>query len=219
MTRILIFTRTTDYRHESIEHGAEVLTAIATAEGWVAEQTEDPGAFTTRRLAAFDAVVWLSTSGDVLHDEGRRDFAAWLAAGGGYAGVHCATFCEQGWPEYERISGGFFAGHPEIQPATVRVADAGHPSTAHLPPAWRHVDEWYEFRAPVAVGKTVLLTVDESTYTGGTMGPDHPIAWHGPYGSGRTWYSALGHLPEAYDDPLIREHLRGGLLSVVASRT
>ena len=39
-------------------------------------------AFTAERLAAFDVVVWLSTSGDVLDDAGRRDFAAWLAAGG-----------------------------------------------------------------------------------------------------------------------------------------
>jgi type 1 glutamine amidotransferase len=217
VTAILIFTRTTDYRHESIPHGTQVLTDIAVAEGWTAEHTEDPRTFTAERLAAFDVVVWLSTSGDVLDDAGRRDFAAWLAAGGAYAGIHCAMFTEPSWPEYERICGAYFAGHPEIQPATVCVADADHPSTAHLPSSWTHVDEWYECRTP-PVGRTILLTVDESTYVGGTMGPDHPIAWYGPYGAGATWYTALGHDPEAFDDPLIREHLRGGLLSLVGPR-
>lgn len=81
---------------------------------------------------------------------------------------------------------------------------------------WQHTDEWYNFRRRPGPDRTVLLTVDEDSYAGGTMGEDHPIAWYGPYGRGRTWYTSLGHSVEAYDDPLLLAHLRGGLRSVLA---
>lgn len=217
MSRILIFSRTTDYRHESIEHGAEVVTRLMADDGHTADHTEDPSVFTDEGLAPYALTVWLSTSGDVLDDDQRAAFARWLAAGGAYAGIHCASFTEQSWPEYTRICGAFFTGHPDIQPATVRVADAEHPSTAHLPATFEHTDEWYEFREPPGPEHRVLLTVDESTYSGGGMGEPHPIAWAGAYGAGRTWYTAVFHEPSAFDEPLLREHLRGGLRSVLST--
>lgn len=215
MSRVLIFTRTTGYRHESIEHGAEVIAALAGEDGHACDRTEDPAAFSDEGLRPYALTVWLSTTGDVLDDVQRASFARWLAGGGAYAGVHGATVAEPGWPEYERIAGAVFSGHPDIQTATVHVAHADHPSTRGLPASWQHTDEWYDFHRRPGADRTVLLTVDEGTYTGGTMGAGHPIAWYGPYHRGRTWYTALGHCVDAYDDPILREHLRGGLRSLL----
>lgn len=211
--RVLLYTRTTDYRHDSIPHAAGVVTDLLAEDGHETVHTEEPGAHTREALAGYDLVVWLSTSGDVLSDDEREAFAEWLAGGGAWAGVHSATFSEPGWAEFERIAGARFTDHPELQPGLVRVADAGHPSTADLPPAWTHADEWYNFARPPA-DRTVLLTVDEASYAGGTMGDPHPIAWYGGYGRGRTWYTSLGHAAEAYDTPELRAHLRGGLRSL-----
>lgn len=214
MSRVLLYTRTTDYRHDSIPHAARVVTALLAADGHETVHTEAPGAHRRDDLAGYAVVVWLSTSGDVLDDDERRDLAAWLADGGAWAGIHSATFAEPGWPELERIAGARFTDHPELQPGLVRVADPDHPSTAGLPSAWTHADEWYNFARP-PVG-SVLLTVDESSYAGGTMGDPHPVAWHGTYGRGRTWYTSLGHEAEAYDTPELRAHLLGGLRSLLA---
>ena len=214
MSRVLVFSRTTDYRHESIEHTVEVVRVLLEADGHEVTHTEDASAFTTAGLAPYALTVWVSVTGDVLDEQQRGVVARWLHAGGAWAGVHGATLAEPSWPEFERIAGAVFSGHPDLQPATVHVADPTHPSTAGLPVEWQHTDEWYEFRRP-PTDRTVLLTVDEATYTGGAMGPDHPIAWHGPYGRGRTWYTALGHEVEAFDGPLLREHLRGGLRSLL----
>lgn len=215
MTRALIFTRTTGYRHESIEHATDVVRGLLADEGVAADHTEDAAVISDDGLAPYTLLVWLSVTGDVLDDERRAAFSGWLSAGGAWAGVHGASVAEPSWPEFERLAGAVFTDHPEIQPATVLVADASHPSTEELPPAWEHVDEWYNFRHRPAIDRTVLLTVDEATYRGGTMGEDHPISWCGPYGRGRTWYTALGHAPEAYDDPLVVSHLRGGLRSLL----
>jgi type 1 glutamine amidotransferase len=57
----------------------------------------------------------------------------------------------------------------------------------------------------------VLATLDETTYSGGTMGFDHPIAWCHEYDGGRAWYTAGGHTESSYSEPLFVAHLLGGI--------
>jgi type 1 glutamine amidotransferase len=58
----------------------------------------------------------------------------------------------------------------------------------------------------------VLATVDESTYTGGTMGADHPLVWaHATTGGGRAIYTAMGHTIDSWGDPLFRQHVVGAI--------
>ncbi len=213
-TRVLVFTRTTGYRHESIPAGVDAVRALAAEDGLAADHTEDAGRFCPDDLAGYRTVVWLSASGDVLDADQRRAFGDWLAAGGTFAGVHGASTAERSWPDYETIVGARFTHHPEIQTAEIHVEDADHPSTASLPPLWRHTDEWYDFEDNPRGRVHVLLTVDENTYDGGRMGTDHPLAWTTTYGSGRGWYTALGHSSEHYTDPTFLAHLRGGLRSL-----
>jgi type 1 glutamine amidotransferase len=216
--RVLVFTRTNGYRHDSIEAGVRAVAALATDDGLVCDHTEDPQVFNEDALKRYAVVVWLSTMGEVLDDPQRAAFAAWVHGGGRFAGVHSASATEPGWPELERIVGAVFVAHPEIQRGVVRVEGPEHPSTEGLPPVWAHEDEWYDFASNPRGAVEVLLTVDEDSYRGGTMGPDHPVAWCHTYGSGRCWYTALGHRTEAYDDDLFLHHLRGGLRSLWASR-
>jgi len=202
--RLLVFTRTAGYRHDSIPAGVAALGDL-----FVIDATEDPDAL--RRLDGYAAVVFLNTSADVLDDAGRAALEAYVRGGGGFAGVHCAAATEYGWPTYGELVGAYFADHPEVQPATVRVEDADHPATAGLPGQWRHVDEWYNFRANPRGAVRVLLTVDESSYHGGTMGTDHPWAWCRQFGRGRAFYTAGGHPEQSYVDPTFRAHLAGGI--------
>ena len=204
--RVLVFTRTTGYRHESIAAGVAALADMVAVDA-----TEDPTVFTPGNLARYGVVVFLNTSGTVLAEEHRRALADYVQAGGGFAGVHCAAATEYDWPAYEDLVGARFDHHPDVQPATLHVADRDHPATAPLPHTWEHVDEWYNFRTNPRPHVHVLLTVDESTYQGGRMGADHPIAWCRSYGRGRSFYTALGHTIEAYADPAVRAHLAGGI--------
>ena len=212
---VVVFTRTTGYRHESIRDGVRALTELAAEQGLAVEHTEDPSVFTAERLSGARLVVWLSTSGDVLDAGQREALGAWLRGGGAFAGVHAASTAEPGWPEYERIIGARFDSHPEVQSATVVVEDADHPSTSCLPDGWAPVDEWYDFTTNPRGRVRVLARVDESTYSGGKMGTDHPLVWSGTHGAGRTWSTALGHEPRAYADPVFLAHLRGGLVSLL----
>ena len=80
-----------------------------------------------------------------------------------------------------------------------------------LPRRWERSDEWYDFRADPRGQVRVLATVAESTYTGGGMGADHPIAWCQEYEGGRSWYSAMGHTSESFQDPRFLAHLLAGI--------
>jgi len=206
--RVLVFTRTTGFRHASIPTGIATVRALGAEDGFAVTATEDPGAFRPAELAGYRAVVFLSTTGDVLDPAGRSALEAYVRGGGGFVGVHSASDTEYGWPFYAELVGARFAGHPPVQPVTVRFRPGA--LTAGLPATWRVTDEPYNFRGRPR-GVQVLATLDESTYSGGTMGAEHPIAWTAEVGRGRSFYTGLGHPDAIYADPVFRTLLAAGI--------
>jgi type 1 glutamine amidotransferase len=211
--RILVFTKTTGFRHDSIPAAIAAVRELGAANGLTVDATEDSDAFTSANLARYDAVVFLLTTGDVLDESQQGAFERFIGRGGGFAGVHSATDTEYGWAWYGGLVGAYFKNHPQVQRATVRVVDRRHPSSALLPRSWSRTDEWYNFAHNPRPSVHVLATLDESSYSPGpgAMGTDHPIAWWHAYRGGRAWYTAGGHTTEAYSDPLFRRHLLGGI--------
>lgn len=207
---VLVFSKTTGYRHESIETGVEAIRRLGSAHGFEVTATEDAAAFTAG-LSRHRVVVFLSTSGDLFDDDQRAALEAYIRAGGGFVGVHSASTSEVNWPFYGALVGAYFDWHPEVQQATVLVEDADHPATAHLPETWTRTDEWYNFHTSVRGHARVLLTLDEGSFTGGTMGDDHPFAWCHENLGGRAFYTAAGHTCESYAEDAFLAHLLGGI--------
>lgn len=232
--RVLVFSRTTGFRHASIEIGVETVRALGAENGFEVEATEDPTAFTDEGLAGFDAVVWLNTTGNVLDDGQRAAFERYVRGGGAWVGVHSAADTEYTSTFYEGLLGGArFLSHPIQQPGTLLKEPPDHPSTAHLGEQWElPFEEFYSFVQSPRPNVRVLLTIDEDSYeqdpnTGnlpdnptfpegvsGVMG-DHPMSWCLPIDDGRAWYTALGHEPAVYLLPDFRQHLLGGILTAV----
>ncbi|MFI1190350.1 ThuA domain-containing protein [Streptomyces californicus] len=209
--RVLVFSKTAGFRHDSIPAGIEALKEIGEDTGITVDSTESAAQFTTSNLARYDAVAFLSTTGDVLNAEQQKAFENYVANGGGYVGVHAAADTEYDWEFYGGLVGAHFDSHPQIQPATVRVEDHDHPATAHLDDEWQRTDEWYNYRTNPRDKAKVLATLDETTYTGGNMNGDHPISWCQTYQGGRSFYTGLGHTKESYAEPAFRSHVLGGL--------
>ncbi|WP_406006111.1 ThuA domain-containing protein [Streptomyces sp. NBC_00637] len=205
--RLLVYTRTTDYRHDSIP---DAVAAVRGLGEFAVDHTEDPAALEAP-LDGYAAVVFLSTSGNVLTRAGRERLAGFVEAGGGFVGVHAAACTEYDWPYYGELLGARFARHPEFQPGKAVIEDHDHPATRSLPTVWNFTDEWYDFRANPRGRVRVLAVADESSYTGGGMGADHPLVWCREQGRGRVFYTALGHSSQAYADPHFRTHLGGGI--------
>jgi type 1 glutamine amidotransferase len=208
---VLVFSRTTGFRHDSIAVGTQAVRDLGAANNFTVTATEDPTRFTTANLAQYEAVIFLNTTGDVLDAAQQSAFEAYVNGGGGFVGIHSAADTEYGWPFYGNLVGAYFASHPAIQQANVHVTDRAHAATAHLPRTWTRTDEWYDYRANPRPSVRVLAALDESSYSGGQMGADHPIAWCRTVSAGRSFYTGGGHTQASYADPAFRAHLLGGI--------
>src|SRR6185295_1681809 len=209
--RILVFTRTAGERHASIGAGARAIENLGQDNDFGVDVSADASKFTDHNLRRYRAVVFLNTTGDVLNDGQQAAFERYLRGGGGFVGVHAAVETEPDWSFYTGLLGASAAATSEIASATVKVADRVHPSSRVLPEYWTRTDQWYNFGANVRGVSHVLATVDESTYEGGTMGFDHPIAWCKDYQGGRSWYTGGGHTIQSYSDRSFLGHLLGGI--------
>ncbi|MCZ7418403.1 ThuA domain-containing protein [Verrucosispora sp. WMMA2121] len=208
---VLVFSKTAGFRHDSIAVGTQTIRDLGAANSFTVTATEDAGVFTTGNLAQYEAVIFLNTTGDVLNNSQQSAFESYIGAGGGYVGVHSAADTEYGWSFYGNLVGAYFRSHPAIQQATVRVENRAHAATAHLPQNWVRTDEWYDFQSNPRANARVLANLNESTYSGGVMGADHPIAWCKTYNGGRSFYTGGGHTQASYAEPAFRAHLLGGI--------
>ena len=208
---VLVFSKTDGFRHRSIEAGVSALETLGREHSFRVVPTEDAAMFAPPLLGQFEAVVFLNTTLNVLDSLQQDAFQQYIQAGGGFVGVHAAADTEYEWPWYGELVGAYFDSHPAVQAADVLVTDRAHPATASLPLRWNHRDEWYNYHINPRANVHVLAVVDESTYEGGAMGHDHPIAWAHAYDGGRAFYTGLGHTTESYSDPNMLLHLLGGI--------
>lgn len=178
-------------------------------------------------LKKFAAIVFLNTPSEALSETQRQHFQDYIHGGGGFVGVHMGIATKRAWPWYEQLVGRSFRIHPYVQTAVVNVTDRNSPATMGLPARWIWTDEWYEFDAPLAPDLHVVLTVDESTYDptkiwegqhAAGMGAFHPIAWYHTFEGGRSFVTALGHMPELYRDKTFLDHLYGGIYWAATGR-
>jgi type 1 glutamine amidotransferase len=211
LTKVLVFSKTAGFRHDSIPAGISAIQQLGTANGFTVTATEDANQFTTANLAQYQAVIWLSTTGDVLNATQQTAFESYIGSGGGYVGIHAAADTEYDWPFYGGLVGAYFSSHPAIQQASITVEDRTSAATSHLPATWTRTDEWYNYRANPRPNVHVLMRLNESSYTGGTMGADHPITWCQNYRGGRAFYTGLGHTQESYADSNFTRMLLGGI--------
>jgi uncharacterized protein len=178
-------------------------------------------------LKKFAAVVFLNTPSEALNATQRQHFQDYIHAGGGFVGVHMGIATKREWPWYEQLVGRSFRIHPYVQTAVLQITDRNFPATMPLPDRWIWTDEWYEFDPPLAPDLHVVMIVDESTYdptkiwegqkaTG--MGAFHPIAWYHVFEGGRSFVTALGHMPELYRDQMFLDHLYGGIYWAATGR-
>ncbi|MEV5692665.1 ThuA domain-containing protein [Micromonospora globbae] len=208
---VLVFSKTAGFRHDSIAVGTQAIRDLGAANNFTVTATEDAAAFTTGNLAQYEAVVFLNTTGDVLNASQQSAFESYIGGGGGFVGVHAAADTEYGWSFYGNLVGAYFASHPAIQQANVKVENRAHAATAHLPQTWTRTDEWYNYQTNARSTARVLATLDESSYSGGSMGGDHPHSWCKTYNGGRAFYTGGGHTQASYAEPAFRAHLLGGI--------
>jgi len=211
--RVLVFSKTLGWRHSCIPFANQAIEKLGMEHGFEVDTTTDAAFFNEAQLSQYSAVIFNSTSGNVLNNIQQTAFERYIQAGGGYVGIHGAAITEYDWPWYGQLMGAFFAHHPNnpnVRRGVIDVVDKQHPATADLPGRWEREDEWYNY-ASFYPGIKVLANLDENSYYGGTNGSRHPITWYHEYDGGRAFYTGAGHTDESYSDPVFLKQLYGGI--------
>jgi hypothetical protein len=134
LTKVLVFSKTAGFRHSAIPNGIAAIQQLGSANGFSVTATEDAGQFTTSNLAQYQAVVFMSTTGDVLNASQQTAFESYIGSGGGYVGVHAAADTEYSWPWYGQLVGAWFDSHTSAPPGsapTSGTTTAPTPAPAH----------------------------------------------------------------------------------------
>ena len=125
---MLVFSKTTGFRHDAIPAGIAAVKTLGTQNDFQVDASEDATLFRDDVLSHYDAVIWMSTTGDPLNDTQQAAFERYIKGGGGYAGVHAAADTEYTWTWYGKLVGAYFRNHPAGTPsATVKIDDTGSP--------------------------------------------------------------------------------------------
>jgi uncharacterized protein len=219
--KVLLFTKTAGWHHESILEGVTAIRKLADRNSFIVDWQENaPLVFTEDGLKKYDAVIFLNTTGDVLNDAQQAAFEKFIKSGKGYVGIHSASDTEYEWAWYTKMVGMMFKIHPQNQTAYLKVEDGNFPGMERFPKKLLWTDEWYEFSAKKSDDLKYLLSVDEKSYNpyakwgdneGKGMGAFHPISWYHNYDGGRAFYTALGHIPSTYSDQTFLDHIYGGI--------
>ncbi|MCW9708702.1 ThuA domain-containing protein [Fodinibius salsisoli] len=215
--KVLVFSKTAGFYHNSIPDGLAAIQKLGAEHGFEVDTTTSAEMFTESSLKQYSAVIFLSTTGDVLDRSQEADFRRYIEAGGGYVGIHAAADTEYQWGWYGRMVGGYFDDHPgindphpNVQEGTLHIQNTNHSSTEFLPQEWTRTDEWYSYKG-FNNNVNVLLTLDEDSYKGGADMGTHPIAWYHDYDGGRAFYTGLGHTKESFTEDEYLKHILAGI--------
>ena len=126
MPKVLVFSKTSGFHHNSISAGIQAIIKLGTSNGFDVDTTQNSEKFNDDSLKNYSAVIFLNTTGDVLNYQQQVAFERYMQSGGGYVGIHSATDTEYDWGWYGRLVGGYFNGHPQVQQATLNVRDNQH---------------------------------------------------------------------------------------------
>jgi type 1 glutamine amidotransferase len=216
--RVLVVTHTAGFRHSSIDVAEPVIEQLGRSSGLFstsfARTADDVRRLVTPEgLAGVDAVVFANTTGHL----GVPDLAAflnWIAAGHGFAGMHSASDTYRDAPAYLEMLGNEFETHGDQAEVEAIVEGGSHPAVAHLGARYRVFDEIYRFTRNNRTSVIPLLRLDRYPQDGlprAGEAADLPLAWAKSHGSGRVFYTALGHRDELWREATYQQHVLGGI--------
>jgi hypothetical protein len=240
--RVLIYSRTGVSRHSYLgpvlgpgmnpelgetNVGQRALVDWLTDAGLEVDWTEDVAELASPAdLMGYDAVIFFSTSRDILDDAAQTSLMQYLRSGGGFVSIHNTLGAEYNWDYFQGLLGGAnFYDHGPNRDGTVRTVSRKDASTEDLPRTWDYRDEFYNLVPfPTQVRQLAVLEPGSSEDNTGFYGhpghpENHPVSWCHYYDGARAWITSLGHDDanftgaEMPGEESFREHVVGGVLS------
>lgn len=221
--KLLVFTLCKGFVHSSIPIGTHAIVRMGEKTGaYTAVHSEDPAMFAPEKLAEFDAVCMLNTTGELFEDPAlKQSLLDFIKSGKGLVGIHAATDCFYQWADFGQMIGGYFNGHPwgAGDTVTLKIDDPIHPvNRAFHGHGFSIMDEIYQFQdEPYSrdmLRVLLSLDTDKTDMTKESIkrtDGDFAVAWVRQYGEGRVFYCSLGHNEKTYWNPKVAQHYLDGI--------
>src|SRR5690554_4193935 len=161
---VLLYTKMEGFHHKAVNEGVQAMRQMAQKHHFNIDWHEDANMFSDERLARYDAIVFLMTTGDVLNEDQRAAMKRFIQSGNGFVGIHSASDTLYGWEWYTKLVGRMFRIHPVIQTAELQVVDRAFPKVERMPERFLWTDEYYDFGPELTDNLNYILIIDESTY-------------------------------------------------------
>mmetsp|Transcript_27896 Transcript_27896/g.76128 ORF Transcript_27896/g.76128 Transcript_27896/m.76128 type:complete len:970 (-) Transcript_27896:396-3305(-) len=240
--KALVYTAMRDYVHGSTAAAATYVSLLLASRGYEPVVSDDAAQLELPTAPAFDLIVLVNNSGQIF-DPAREALTRHLEEGRPVLGLHAcvasfldgrdasgATPLGATCSIIQDVFGAHFVNHPPPQKGRVALCRAtgskyqwdSLASLGAIPDTYEAYDEFFNFRLDEAAfadcgDVTILATLDESSYEGGTMGQSHPIVWCREWGAkgARIFYCGLGHFASDYTSDGRAQHtaafLRAGM--------
>ena len=209
---VLMLRHSVKFEHTYLPDAEVTIKRIGAAQGWRVRTTHRCDWITESKLDDFDLVAFATTGELPMSDEQKGALLGFIRGGKAFFGIHNATDTFYEWPEYGRMLGGYFDGHPWNQPLRVNVEDRDHPATRHLGESFAMTEEIYSFRDFDRSKTRVLLSLDNDSVDitrGKRDDHDYALGWCHEYGKGRVIYSGLGHHDHVWHEDWFCQHILG----------
>lgn len=106
--KVLVFSKTMGFKHASIPDGIAALQKLGSENGFEVDTTKNAELFNEENLQQYSAIIFLSTTMNVLDHKQEAAFERYIQAGGGFVGIHAATDTEYDWGWYNKLVGASF---------------------------------------------------------------------------------------------------------------
>lgn len=191
---------------------ADIFAGLLRDEGYAVEISDTLDSYLdVDKLAQLDLIVPCWTMDKITADQANGLLNA-VQSGvgvGGWHGTMADSFRDN--TNYQFLVGGQWVAHPgNIIDYTVNITNHNHPITVGLSDFAMHSEQYYMHVDPSNnVLATTTFSGDHVAWIAGTV---MPVVWTRQWGSGRVFYSSLGHVFSDFDVPEAREIVRRGLL-------
>ena len=162
-------------------------------------------------LKNYDAVIFANTTGDLPLPD-KQGFIDWVKAGHAFIAMHSGSDTFHGFRPYIAMLGGEFETHGAQEVVECLNQDPEHPATKHFGKSFDiggKKEEMYIIKSYDPKGVHELLVLDKHP---NTKQPGHyAVSWCKDFGTGKVFYTSLGHNEYVWAMPEYQKHILGGI--------
>ncbi len=234
--KLLFFTKSATFQHSVIakegdgpSYADRVLMGLAKEHGFEVVSTKDGTVF-DGDLDQFDCIFFMTT-GDLtqvgtdghpaMSAKGKQRLLDAVTAGKGFIGTHCAsdTFHSAGpaaenqkvLDPYIAMLGGEFIRHGRQQEAKSLVTSPKFPGIENVKDSFSINEEWYSLKNFAPDMHVILVLETKGMVDADYDRPKYPGTWARKHGSGRVFYTSMGHREDVWSNDIFKNLIVGAL--------